>query len=88
MGPADFGTLRIPGFFMPLEGSVLQRQERQPPLMPTGKDPCLSLFPGDDVIRILAIFFETPIKFVWSSSKKSRFDKLLASVDAVDTRRA
>ena len=33
-------------------------------LTPTGKDPCLRIFPGDDFIRILPIFFKTPIEFV------------------------
>jgi hypothetical protein len=35
----------------PLEDPVLQREEGQPPLTPTGKDPCLRIFPGDDFIR-------------------------------------
>jgi hypothetical protein len=43
---------------------VLQRVEGQPPLTPTGKNPRLRIFPGDDFIRILPIFFETPIQFV------------------------
>jgi hypothetical protein len=48
----------------PLEDPVRQREEGQPPLTPTGKDPCLRIFPGDDFIRILPIFFKTPIEFV------------------------
>ena len=33
-------------------------------LTPTGKDPCLGLFPGDDLIGIVTVFFKTPIEFV------------------------
>jgi len=32
--------------------------------MPAGKDPCLNFFPGDDLIRILAIFLKTSVEFV------------------------
>ena len=39
----------------PLEDPVLLREEGQPPLTPTRKDPCLRLFPGDDLVWILAI---------------------------------
>src|ERR1700681_4805797 len=48
----------------PLEDPVLLREEGQPPLMPTGKDPCLRLFPGDNLIWILPIFFKTPVEFI------------------------
>jgi hypothetical protein len=50
--------------YTPLEDPVLQRAEGQPPLRPTGKNPCLRIFPGDDFIRIFPIFFKTSIKFV------------------------
>ena len=33
-------------------------------LTPTGKDPCLGLFPGDDFIRIVTVFFKTPIELL------------------------
>ena len=39
-------------------------REGQPPLTPTGKDPCLRLFPGDDFVWILPIFFKPPVEFV------------------------
>jgi hypothetical protein len=39
------------------------REEGQPPLTPTGKDPCLRLFPGDDFVWILPIFFKPPVEF-------------------------
>jgi hypothetical protein len=47
-----------------LEDPVLQREEGQPPLTLIGNDPCLRLFPSDDFIWILAIFFKTPVDFV------------------------
>jgi len=48
----------------PLGDPVPQREERQSPVRPTGQDPCLRLFPGDDFIGILAIFFKALIEFV------------------------
>jgi hypothetical protein len=66
--PAGKTALSLDGALQPnctpLEDPVLQREEGQPPLTPTGKDPCFRIFPGDDFIRILPIFFETPIEFV------------------------
>jgi hypothetical protein len=42
---------------------LLLREEGQPPLTPTRKDPCLRLFPGNDFVWILTIFFKTPVEF-------------------------
>ncbi len=61
-------ALSLDGAFQPigtpLEDPVPHREESQSPLRPTGQDPCLRLFPGDDFIGILAIFFKTPVEFI------------------------